>query len=175
MEEVTTRDVRQHAQLRSTSPAILGEGTRAVSIVPLRAADEVVGFLCLDALRSVEIDRAAVEGLHELAPMATVAILLEHERVRSRAHIARVQQLRASMCRQTVCEREAGLELQQATKTLRAVIESVAPKLAPAERLELGGVIRRCIEHVEIAADVLSHTGREAPTDDGHRRAVEPS
>lgn len=175
IEDVSTTDVREHEQLRWTSPAILGEGTRAAAIVPLRAEDEVVGFLCLDALRPVEIDRAAVEQLHDLAPLASVAILLEHERVRSRAHIARVQELRASMCRQTVCEREAGLELQQASKALREVIESVAPRLEHAARMELGGVIRQCIEHVEIAAEVLSHAGRETPTDEGHRRVVEPS
>lgn len=174
-QEVTSSDVREHPQLSTISPAILGEGTRAVAIVPLHAEKEIVGFLRLDALRPGEIDVRAVERLHELAPTASVAILLEQERVRSQAHISRVQQLRTSICRQTVREREAGLELQEATKALHEMVESVAPKLAQAERLELSEIIRRCAEHVRIAADTLTDAGRPAPIDHQLRVAVEPS
>lgn len=174
-QEVATADVREHAQLSTTSPAILGEGTRAVAIVPLHAEDEIIGFLRLDAPRAGEIDRRAVERLHEVAPMASVVILLEQERVRSQAHISRVQQLRTSMCHQTVREREAGLELQQAIRALHQMVESVAPKLENAERLKLGSIIRRCAEHVDGAANTLSNAGRRAPTDNERRVAVEPS
>lgn len=164
-QEVTTSDVREHAQLRTISPAILGAQTRAVAIVPLRADGEVIGFLHLDALHVETIDRDAVECLHNMASMASVVILLEQERTRSEAHVSRVHQLRTTMCRQTVLEREAGLELKLATQALHQMIESVAPKLDPSVRSDLGALIRTCTEHVNAAARTLSSAGCH-PADD---------
>lgn len=165
-DEVTTRDVREHPQLRTISPAILGAETRAVAIVPLRAEGEVVGFLHLDARHVETIDRDAVECLHNLAAMASVVILLEQERTRSEAHVARVHQLRTTMCRQTVLEREAGLELKQATRVLHQMIESAAPKLGQAERAELSSLVRACTDHVNAAARTLSSAGCHPPDDE---------
>lgn len=173
--ELTTADVHEHAELRATSVSILGEDTHAVAIVPVRADHEVVGFLRLDAPRAGSIDRGAIERLHELSPMASLAIQLEHQRVRSQAHITRVQELRAAMCRHTVREREAGLELQQAARVLRDMVESVAPKLAQAERLELGALVRKCTEYVEVAADVLADADRGTPREGMQPAAVEPN
>lgn len=174
-EEVSASDVHEHEQLRTTSPAILGEDTRAVVIVPLQSDNEVIGFLRLDASRAGEIDRRAVERLHEMTPMASIALLLEQERVRSEAHVSRVHQLRKSMCRQTVRAREAGLELHQATQALHEMVESVAPKLEHAQRLELSAIIRRCAEHVEIAAGTLNDAETRGDIDNGRRVSVEPN
>ncbi|MBV1861970.1 MAG: hypothetical protein KUG77_26345 [Nannocystaceae bacterium] len=161
-DEVMSSDVREHSLLRTASPAILGEDTRAVAIVPVPAGDEVIGFLHLDASQTGRIDIHAVERLHELAPMASLAILLEQERVRSQAHVSRVQQLHTSMCRHTVRERQAILELQHATSTLGGLLEVVAPNLGDTERLKLSAIVRKCTEHVDVAADILTDAGGEA-------------
>ena len=169
--EIIVVDVAKDRRVATMSHALRDDETRAAAIVPLRVDGAVVGFLQADLAQPGPIEPAVLEQLHQTTALASATIRLERERTRSAEYFSQIQQLRTSMSRRAARQRKAGHRLQKAVALLREMAENAAPGVDQAERVELGALIHRCAEQVDMAIDCLDEPGPRAPLEDQQHAA----
>lgn len=83
VEQLSSSDVTADARLIDVPQAILGEDTQATVVLPLRARQQTIGFLRLDAREVGPIDGRAVAAAQAAIAAGVLAVSLEAELVRS--------------------------------------------------------------------------------------------
>jgi transcriptional regulator with GAF, ATPase, and Fis domain len=138
------------------APAAVSAGFRAVTAVPMRLREDIIGALTLLHTESVAIDDASIALGQALADIATIGIL--QQRAVHREEIV-FEQLQAALHHRTVVEQAkgvlaeaGGLDMHQAYTRLR--------DHARAHRLRLSDVARDVATGVLDTAEVLTGAAR---------------
>lgn len=161
-DELSSEDVPNDSRLVDMPPTILGEDTRAAVALPLRARNQTLGFLRIDAIAPGQVTPKTLEALRGAINLGVLAVSLEAELVTSHERSRHILQARRWIHQRLTREHEAIDSLRGTLDTLTRTLVHYGTRLDADAKRALEFAVEDVDRRLEAIAAGLDRHARDA-------------